>query len=87
MSDDTESSVLDVESVKDLEGDEDDQSDSNATSPNGPLTEQISSQIPLQRIAMSVRYKKNRGSKILRGGWMVHFTNKDRTVRDITCCF
>ena len=42
---------------------------------NEPLEHTMSNQIPLQRIAMSVRHKKHRGSKILKAGWMVHFTN------------
>ena len=44
------------------------------------VTESISAQIPLQRIAMSVRNNKKRGSKILKSGWMVHFTDSDETV-------
>ena len=47
---------------------------------NEPLSETMSNQIPLQRIAMSVRYKKHRGSKILKAGYMVHFSNQDKTV-------
>ena len=42
---------------------------------NEPLEHTMSNQIPLQRIAMSVRHKKHWGSKILKAGWMVHFTN------------
>lgn len=46
---------------------------SNSSSP--------SANIPLQRIVQSVKHTKRRGSKILKEGWLVHFTNKDTTVR------
>ena len=45
------------------------------------LTETPSTQIPLQRIAMSVRNRRARGSKILKSAWMIHFTESDKTVR------
>ena len=69
----------------DLEEEDDTQTGEDTTSPttereNEPLSESMSNQIPLQRIAMSVRHKKNRGSKILKAGWMLHFTNTDKTV-------
>ncbi|KAJ4440673.1 hypothetical protein ANN_08821 [Periplaneta americana] len=31
------------------------------------------------RIVQSVKHTKRRGSKVIKEGWMVHFTNKDRT--------
>lgn len=71
----TEASSIDEEA----EGNADDASSPTGEGNDNVISEQLSNQIPLQRIAMSVRYKKNRGSKILRGGWMVHFTNTDRT--------
>lgn len=37
--------------------------------------------IPLMRIVQSVKHTKRRGSKVLKEGWMVHFTNKDKTVK------
>ncbi|XP_022913923.1 serine/threonine-protein kinase D1 isoform X2 [Onthophagus taurus] len=40
-----------------------------------------SANIPLQRIVQSVKHTKRRGSKVIKEGWLVHFTNKDRTVR------
>ncbi|XP_047133176.1 serine/threonine-protein kinase D1 isoform X2 [Hydra vulgaris] len=43
------------------------------------VSETISNQIPLQRLAMSVRNRKMRGSKILKSGWMVHFTESDKS--------
>ena len=84
ISDETDSTQVDNESMANSVDEEED-GNSEVSSPSGDehdnvISEQLSNQIPLQRIAMSVRYKKNRGSKILRGGWMVHFTNTDRTV-------
>ncbi|XP_044744616.1 serine/threonine-protein kinase D1 [Coccinella septempunctata] len=40
-----------------------------------------SANIPLQRIVQSVKHIKRRGSKVIKEGWLVHFTNKDRMVR------
>jgi hypothetical protein len=39
-----------------------------------------SSNIPLQRIVVSVKHTKKRASKVLKQGWMVHFTDKDNNV-------
>lgn len=39
--------------------------------------------IPLQRVVQSVKHTKRTGSKIIREGWMVCFTNRDKTVRII----
>ncbi|XP_066588037.1 serine/threonine-protein kinase D1 isoform X2 [Prorops nasuta] len=36
-----------------------------------------SSNIPLMRIVQSVKHTKRRGSKVLKEGWMVHFTSRD----------
>jgi protein kinase D len=41
-----------------------------------------SSNIPLMRIVQSVKHTKRRGSKVLKEGWMVHYTNKDHTVSE-----
>lgn len=38
------------------------------------------SNIPLQRVVVSVKHTKRKGSKLLKQGWMVHFTNKDMQV-------
>ncbi|KAG5881753.1 hypothetical protein JTB14_029081 [Gonioctena quinquepunctata] len=40
-----------------------------------------SANIPLQRIVQSVKHTKRRGSKVIKEGWLVHFTNKDRNIR------
>lgn len=34
--------------------------------------------IPLQRIVQSVKNTKRRGSKVLKEGWIIHYTNKER---------
>lgn len=39
-----------------------------------------SSNIPLMRVVQSVRHTKRAGSKVLKEGWMVHYTNKDSSV-------
>lgn len=43
-----------------------------------PATSSPSNNIPLMRIVQSVKHTKRRGSKVIKEGWMVHFTNKDR---------
>lgn len=42
-----------------------------------PTSSSPSNNIPLMRIVQSVKHTKRRGSKVLKEGWMVHFTNKD----------
>lgn len=44
------------------------------------LTPTMSNNIPLQRIVVSLKHTKRKGSKVLKQGWMVHFTNKDMQV-------
>lgn len=39
-----------------------------------------SNNIPLMRIVQSVKHIKRRGSKVLKEGWIAHYTNKDPTV-------
>lgn len=36
-----------------------------------------SNNIPLMRIVQSVKHTKTRGSKVVKEGWLVHYTNKD----------
>ncbi|CAH3137198.1 unnamed protein product [Porites lobata] len=52
-------------------------SPSSPDSDQQQLTPTISNNIPLQRIVVSVKHTKRKGSKVLKQGWMVHFTNKD----------
>ncbi|XP_014610981.1 PREDICTED: serine/threonine-protein kinase D3 isoform X3 [Polistes canadensis] len=42
-----------------------------------PSSSTPSNNIPLMRIVQSVKHTKRRGSKVLKEGWMVHFTNRD----------
>ncbi|KAF7272052.1 hypothetical protein GWI33_015138 [Rhynchophorus ferrugineus] len=56
--------------------DDNDYSPSTCSSSSSP-----SANIPLQRIVQSVKHTKRRGSKVIKEGWLVHFTNKDKTVR------
>ena len=49
-----------------------------------PLVETMSTNTPniqLQRLVMSVRYKRSRGSKVLKVGWMVYFTKSDSVLK------
>lgn len=39
-----------------------------------------SSNIPLMRIYQSVKHTKRTGSKVMKAGWMVHFTQNDPVV-------
>lgn len=63
------------------------QEDFEPASPSSPdcelpqLTTTVSNNIPLQRIVVSVKHTKRKGSKVLKQGWMVHFTSKDTQVR------
>ncbi|XP_068673096.1 serine/threonine-protein kinase D3-like [Montipora foliosa] len=41
------------------------------------LTPTMSNNLPLQRIVVSVKHTKRKGSKVLKQGWIVHFTSKD----------
>jgi hypothetical protein len=40
-----------------------------------------SANIPLMRIVQSVKHTKKRDGKAIKEGWLVHFTNKDKTVK------
>ncbi|KAL7296641.1 hypothetical protein TKK_0010059 [Trichogramma kaykai] len=42
-----------------------------------PASSTLSNNIPLMRVVQSVKHTKKRGSKILKEGWMIHFTNHD----------
>ncbi|CAD5121901.1 DgyrCDS10361 [Dimorphilus gyrociliatus] len=41
------------------------------------LSPTTSSNIPLMRVVQSVKHTKRTGSKFIRQGWMVHYTNRD----------
>lgn len=79
VSDETET-TSDLDSLsQDLEEEPSGEVTSPTMELENELSESISNQIPLQRIAMSVRKKRHRGSKILKAGWMIHYNNKDKT--------
>lgn len=40
-----------------------------------------SANIPLMRIVQSVKHTKKRDGCALKEGWLVHFTNKDKTIK------
>ncbi|XP_056637692.1 serine/threonine-protein kinase D3 [Diorhabda sublineata] len=75
-----ESSNTDNDSNKYIEvipvHDDDDNDLTPSSSSSSP-----SANIPLQRIVQSVKHTKRRGSKVIKEGWLVHFTNKDKTIR------
>jgi len=48
---------------------------------NQALHETMSNNIPLQRIVVSVKHQKRRSSKVLKQGWMIHYTERDSTRR------
>ncbi|XP_054154331.1 serine/threonine-protein kinase D1-like isoform X2 [Oppia nitens] len=43
------------------------------------VTETSSNNIPLMRVIQSVKHIKRRGSKVLKEGWISHYTNKDNS--------
>ena len=49
------------------------------------LAETMSNNIPLQRIVVSVKHQKRRSSKVLKQGWMLHYTERDTSVCKIQC--
>ncbi|GAB1869129.1 Serine/threonine-protein kinase [Camponotus japonicus] len=51
--------------------------DENQKSRPSSCSSTPSNNIPLMRIVQSVKHTKKRGSKVLKEGWMVHFTNRD----------
>lgn len=60
-------------------GCEDPNCDDNEPLIKRPTSMSPSNNIPLMRIVQSVKHTKKRGSKVIKEGWMVHFTNKDPT--------
>ncbi|XP_065320983.1 serine/threonine-protein kinase D1-like isoform X1 [Gordionus sp. m RMFG-2023] len=46
------------------------------------IFDKFKNNIPLQRMVVSLKYtKKRQGTLILKDGWMVHYTNRDNTLR------
>ncbi|XP_071150789.1 serine/threonine-protein kinase D1-like isoform X5 [Mytilus edulis] len=52
--------------------------DEDNTQQKPPLSPTQSSNIPLMRIYQSVKHTKRTGSKVMKAGWMVHFTQNDQ---------
>lgn len=60
--------------------------DSSSTSLDGAGMRGVSqsttsANIPLMRIVQSVKHTKRRSGQAMKEGWLVHFTNKDKTVK------
>lgn len=51
---------------------------------NQALAETMSNNIPLQRIVVSVKHQKRRSSKVLKQGWMIHYTDRDSSVSKLS---
>ncbi|KAL5008807.1 hypothetical protein ScPMuIL_014388 [Solemya velum] len=58
-----------------------DENDNDEMDHKPPLSPTESSNIPLMRIVQSVKNTKRTGSKVIKEGWMLHFTDKDNTRR------
>lgn len=71
--------ISEVPEIEDdiLEGENDNDVDNEEQERKPPLSPTQSSNIPLMRIVQSVKHTKKTGSKVLKEGWMVHFTDKD----------
>ncbi|XP_077284832.1 serine/threonine-protein kinase D3 isoform X2 [Arctopsyche grandis] len=53
----------------------------NSSSEEISCSRPSSANIPLMRIVQSVKHTKKPGSKCIKEGWLVHFTNKDKTIK------
>lgn len=73
----TEISEVPEDDILEGEGDNDNDIDNEDQYRKPPLSPTQSSNIPLMRIVQSVKHTKKTGSKVLKEGWMVHFTDKD----------
>lgn len=62
------------------DGDSSDVSNDKSNPSSCTSSSSQSANIPLMRIVQSVKHTKRRGSKVVKEGWLVHFTNKDRLV-------
>ncbi|XP_028409605.1 serine/threonine-protein kinase D3-like isoform X2 [Dendronephthya gigantea] len=77
-----------IQEESDDSGTESNKPESEPVTPTSPVEPQPpkleateSSNIPLQRIVVSVKHTKKRSSKVLKQGWMVHFTDKENNRR------
>ncbi|KAK3092459.1 hypothetical protein FSP39_003050 [Pinctada imbricata] len=77
---DTTCTEMTMEDENDNENDEviqGDDFDEDDVEQKPPLSPTQSSNIPLMRIVQSIKHTKRTGSKVMKEGWMVHFTNLD----------
>nr|KAG5712269.1 hypothetical protein BaRGS_023848 [Batillaria attramentaria] len=76
-----ESEILDMDDLikDDISQGPDDEIDDPEQKP--PLSPTESSNIPLMRVVQSIKHTKRAGSKTIKEGWMIHFTDKDKTRR------
>ncbi|KAL5283373.1 PRKD1 family protein [Megaselia abdita] len=59
----------------------DSQSENSEYSEQSSSSSSPSANIPLMRIVQSVKHTKKRGGQAIKEGWLVHFTNLDKTVK------
>ncbi|XP_037947137.1 serine/threonine-protein kinase D3 [Teleopsis dalmanni] len=71
ISDDDRNSYRSAGEGQSLDGQSEQSSSSSSPSAN----------IPLMRIVQSVKHTKKRGGQAIKEGWLVHFTNLDKTVK------
>ncbi|XP_076463792.1 serine/threonine-protein kinase D1-like [Babylonia areolata] len=74
-----ESFMLDTEEPDEISTKDEDEDIIEDQKP--PLSPTESSNIPLMRVVQSIKHTKRAGSKTIKEGWMVHFTDKDKTRR------
>lgn len=60
--------------------------DNDATNDEHSTTDSVqpmpsSANIPLMRIVQSVKHTKRRSGQVIKEGWLVHYTNKEKTVK------
>ncbi|XP_022240643.1 serine/threonine-protein kinase D1-like [Limulus polyphemus] len=74
---DTMNGDNEAERVDEESGNESESSSDKGEDFKLPLNGTTSNNIPLMRIAQSIKQTKRISSKVLKEGWMVHYTNKD----------
>ncbi|XP_026679352.1 serine/threonine-protein kinase D3 [Diaphorina citri] len=75
--------------IKSNTEEEDEDEERGSTDGGGPsprseprtATATPSNNIPLMRVVQSIKHTKRRGSKVIKEGWMIHYTSKDSMVR------
>jgi protein kinase D len=67
--------------AEDPEGSRTDDDDSHSGDKSSDESGGNTANIPLMRVVQSVKHTKRAGTNIIREGWMVHHTNRDKTRR------